>query len=102
VTIQTDKGSEVQAAFHWHILDRGLKHTCIRPVTPRLTAKHRTLHRIDVEEFYRLLEGVVIDDSALFTDRLQEWENFYNFHRPRRPGRADSYERLLQKAQTGP
>jgi hypothetical protein len=26
--------------------------------------------------------GVVIDDIKLFNDKLQEWENFYNFHRP--------------------
>jgi hypothetical protein len=31
-------------------------------------------HRIDSEEFYRLLEGQVIDDTNLFTSRLQEWE----------------------------
>jgi hypothetical protein len=29
--------------------------------------------RIDAEEFYRMLEGVVIDDTDLFDDRLQEW-----------------------------
>jgi len=39
-------------------------------------------HRIDDEEFYRLLEGVVIDDTGLFNERLQEWEDFYNFSRP--------------------
>jgi transposase-like protein len=38
-TIQTDNGSEFQAAFHWHILDRGIKHTYIRPATPRLNGK---------------------------------------------------------------
>jgi transposase InsO family protein len=39
-------------------------------------------HRIDAEEFYRMLDGVVIDDTELFNDKLQEWEDFYNFHRP--------------------
>jgi hypothetical protein len=29
-----------------------------------------------------LLAGVVIDDTKPFTDKLQEWEDFYNFHRP--------------------
>jgi hypothetical protein len=28
-------------------------------------------HRIDQEEFYRMLQGVVIDDTELFNDRLQ-------------------------------
>lgn len=28
-----------------------------------------------------MLEGVVIDDTELFNDRLQEWESVYNFNR---------------------
>ena len=48
-----------------------------------------------------MVEGVVIDDTGLFNDRVQECEDFYNFRQtPRRPGRADPYERLRQK--TGP
>ena len=45
-------------------------------------------HRIDSEEFYRLLEGQVIDDSRLFSDKLQEWENYYNFTGPTAPSAA--------------
>lgn len=102
-TIQTDNGSEFQAAFHWHVLDRGIKHTYIRPATPRLNGKVERSHRIDAEEFYRLLDGVVIDDSALFSDKLQEWEDFYNFHRPHGGlGGQTPYERLLQKAKARP
>ncbi len=26
--------------------------------------------------------GVIIDDANVFNDKLQEWEDFYNFHRP--------------------
>ena len=29
-----------------------------------------------------MLDGVVIDDTELFNDKLQEWEDFYNFDRP--------------------
>jgi transposase InsO family protein len=29
-----------------------------------------------------LLDGVVIDDTDLFSDKLQEWEDFYNLNRP--------------------
>jgi hypothetical protein len=36
-------------------------------------------HRIDFEEFYRLLGGQVIDDARLFTQKLQEWEDCYNY-----------------------
>ena len=39
-------------------------------------------HRIDSEEFYRLLQGQVIDDTNLFSEKLQEWEDYYNYHRP--------------------
>ena len=34
------------------------------------------------EEFYRMLDGVVIDDAKLFNEKLKEWENFYNYNRP--------------------
>ncbi len=33
--IQTDNGSEFQAAFHVHVLDRGIRHVYIKPATPR-------------------------------------------------------------------
>jgi transposase InsO family protein len=55
-------------------------------------------HRIDQEEFYRMLKGVVIDDTELFNDRLQEWEDFYNFSRPHGGlGGETPYERLREK-----
>jgi transposase InsO family protein len=34
--IQTDNGSEFQTAFHWHLLDRGIRHIYIKPATPLL------------------------------------------------------------------
>ena len=80
--IQTDNGSEFQGAFHWHLLDRGVGHTYIRPATPRLNGKVERSHRIDDDEFYRMLAGVVIDDAQLFNTKLKEWEHFYNFERP--------------------
>jgi transposase InsO family protein len=42
--------------------------------------------------------GVIIDDANVFNDKLQESEDFYNFHRPY--GGLDGqipYERLRQK-----
>ena len=97
-SIQTDNGAEFQAPFHWHVLDRGIRHVYIKPATPRLNGKVERSHRIDAEEFYRMLDGVVIDDTELFNDKLQEWEDFYNFDRPH--GGLDGqtpYERLRQK-----
>jgi len=96
--IQTDNGAEFQSAFHWHVLDRGIQHVYIKPATPRLNGKVERSHRIDGEEFYRQLQGVVIDDTKLFNDKLAEWETFYNYHRPH--GALDGqtpYERLRQK-----
>jgi hypothetical protein len=96
--IQTDNGSEFQSAFHWHLMDRGIRHIYIKPATPRLNGKVERSHRIDGEEFYRQLQGVVIDDTKLFNDKLAEWEAFYNYHRPHGAlGGQTPYERLKQK-----
>jgi transposase InsO family protein len=98
--IQTDNGAEFQGAFHWHVLDRGIGHAYIKPATPKLNGRVERSHRIDAEEFYRMLDGVVIDDAGLFNDKLQEWEDFYNFHRPHGGlGGQTPYERLRQKTQ---
>lgn len=98
--IQTDNGGEFGSQFHYHVLDRGIRHVYIKPATPRLNGKVERSHRIDEEEFYRMLDGVVIDDTKLFNEKLQEWEDFYNFNRPH--GALDGqtpYERLRQKTQ---
>ena len=81
-------------------MDRGIRHVYIKPATPRLNGKVERSHRIDAEEFYRLLDGQVIDDARVFNDRLVEWENFYNYNRPH--GALDGqtpYERLRAKTQ---
>ena len=45
-----------------------------------------------------MLDGVVIDDTELFTDKLQQWEDHSNFDCPHGAlGRPDPYERLKQK-----
>ena len=62
-----------------------------------LNGKVERSHRIDNEEFYLLLDGVVID-TKMFNDKLDEWQNFYNFDRPH-GGLAGQtpYERLQEK-----
>ena len=96
--IQTDNGVEFGSQFHYHVLDRGIGHVYIKPATPRLNGKVERSHRIDAEEFYRMLDGVVIDDTGLFNVRLKEWEDFYNFHRPHGSlGGQTPYERLREK-----
>jgi transposase InsO family protein len=96
--IQTDNGAEFQSSFHWHVLDKGIGHVYIKPRRPRLNGKVERSHRIDEEEFYRMLDGVLIDDAEVFNDKLREWEDFYNYHRPH-GGLAGQtpYERLRQK-----
>jgi transposase InsO family protein len=80
------------------VLGKGTQHVYIKPRTPRLNGKVERSHRIDTEEFYRLLDGVVIDDAKVFKDKLREWEDYCNYHRPH-GGLAGQtpYERLRQK-----
>lgn len=98
--VQTDNGSEFGQSFHWHLLDKGIGRIRIRPATPRLNGKVERSHRIDSEEFYHLLEGQVIDDVNLFNNKLQEWEDYYNYDRPHGTlAGSTPYERLKQKTQ---
>lgn len=79
--IQTDNGAEFQSSFHWHVLDRGIGHVYIRPATPRLNGKVERSHHIDADEFYRLLDGVIEDDTDLFNEKPKESEDCYNYRR---------------------
>ncbi|WP_049785228.1 integrase core domain-containing protein [Mycobacterium marinum] len=98
---QTDNGAEFQSAFHWHVLDQGINHIYIKPRTPRLNGKVERSHRIDAEEFYRLLDGVIIDDVNIFNAKLKEWQDYYNYHRPHGGLNGQTpYERLRHKTQT--
>jgi transposase InsO family protein len=101
--IQTDNGAEFQSSFHYHVLDKGVGHAYIRPHTPRLNGKVERSHRIDAEEFYRLLDGTLIDDAKVFNNKLQEWEDYYNYDRPHGALAGQTpYERLRQKTQSRP
>ena len=97
--IQTNNGAEFQGQFHWHVLDKGINHVYIKPRRPRLNGKVERSHRIDEEEFYRMLNGIVIDDAKLFNEKLQEWEDFYNYNRPHAALEGKTpYERFREKA----
>lgn len=78
-TIQTDRGHEYQALFHWHIEDKGIRHVYIKPRSPQLNGKVGRSHRSDNEEFYQLLS---YKDDVDLNKKLEAWENFYNFNRP--------------------
>ena len=99
LVIQTDNGAEFQSRFHWHLESQDIRHVYIRPRTPHLNGKVERSHRVDQQEFYQLLDkDGVTDDIHLFNDKLREWEDYYNYHRPH--GALDGqtpYERLLAR-----
>lgn len=97
--VQTDNGAEFQSQFHWHLETRDIRHVYIRPRTPRLNGKVERSHRVDDQEFYQLLDrDGISDDIHLFNDKLREWEDYYNYHRPHGAlGGQTPYERLLAK-----
>ena len=83
LVIQTDNGAEFQSNFHWHLEGQDIRHVYIRPKTPRLNGKVERSHRVDEEEFYQLLDkNGIAEDIHLFNDKLREWEDYYNYHRP--------------------
>ena len=53
--IRTDRGHEVQALFHWHVEDKGIRHAYNKPASPQLNGKVERSHRTDQEEFYQIL-----------------------------------------------
>jgi transposase InsO family protein len=78
-TIQTDNGHEFQSKFHWHVQDQGMRHRFIKAGTPQLNGKVERSHLTDKKEFYQLL---TYTDDVNLNEKLQEWEQFYNFNRP--------------------
>jgi transposase InsO family protein len=77
--IRTDRGHELQAKFYWHVEDRGIRHTYIKPRSPQLNGKVERSHRSDQEEFYQLLD---YNGDVDLGKKLAQWERFYNFARP--------------------
>ncbi len=59
--------------------------------------------RVDDQEFCQLLDKAgITDDIHLFNEKLREWEDYYNYHRPH--GALDGqtqYERLVAKTRAG-
>ena len=101
--LQTDNGAEFQSHFHWHVERLDIRHVYIRARSPHLNGKVERSHRIDDQEFYQLLDqGGVTDDIHLFNDRLREWKDYYNYHRPHAALDGQTpYERLVAKTRAG-
>ena len=51
------------------------------------------------QEFYQLLDRDGIGDNIyLFNDKVREWEDYYNYHRPHSAFDGQTpYERLMAK-----
>jgi transposase InsO family protein len=91
--------AEFQCRFHWHLESHDIRHVYPRPRTPHLNGKVERSHRVDQQEFYQLDKNGIADDFHLFNDKLREWEDYYNYHRPH--GALDGqtpYERLMAKS----
>jgi transposase InsO family protein len=60
-------------------------------------------HRIDEEEFYKLLgQGAISTDIHLFNEKLREWEDYYNYHHPHGALKGQTpLERLMKKTRAG-
>lgn len=58
----------------------GIRHAYIKRGTPQLNGKVERSHRSDGQEFYQLLS---YKGDVDLEAKLNEWENFYNFYRPR-------------------
>jgi hypothetical protein len=54
---------------------------------------------VDNQEFYQLLDRHGIsDDIHLFNQKLREWEDYYNYHRPHGALEGQTpFERLIEK-----
>ena len=77
--VRTDNGHELQAKFHWHVEDSGVRHAYIKRGTPQLNGKVERSHRSNQQESYQLLSYKGDVDLEV---KLDEWERFYNFVRP--------------------
>ena len=75
-------GTNSKPKFHGHAEDKGIRHPYIKRGTTRLNGKVERSHRSDGQEFYQLLNH---EDGVDLEAKLDEWERFYNFHRPHWP-----------------
>lgn len=79
-TIRTDNGHEFRWQFNWHLeKELGIDHVYIKPASPNLNGKVERSHRTDEKEFYQLLSYTGDIDLE---EKLKQWENYYNYHRP--------------------
>jgi hypothetical protein len=94
-TIQTDGAEFHSRSVGTYQAEPSVIVTSI-PATLRLNAKIECSHWIGVEEFHRMPDGVMIDDTRLVNDKLVEWEILYNHDCVRRPGSLRNARQRMQ------
>lgn len=77
--MQTDRGRE----FFAHKVQEWFQTYCIKfrpikPASPHLNGKVERGHKTDLQEFYATTDL----QAPEIHDRLNEWQHFYNWHRP--------------------
>ena len=77
--IQTDRGGEFFAMkVQEQLMTYSIKFRPVRPGSPHLNGKVERSQRTDLDEFYPTVDL----DTTDLQDRLQEWQHYYNWHRP--------------------
>ena len=69
------------------------------PRTPHLNGKVERSHRIDDQEFDKLLDkNGISDDIRLVNEKLREWEDYHNYRRLHGTLQGQTpFERLIEK-----
>lgn len=77
--IQTDRGTEFFATkVQERRMTYSVKFRPVKPGSPHLNGKVERSQKTDLDEFY----ATVNLKSSDLEDRLQEWQHYYNWHRP--------------------
>jgi transposase InsO family protein len=77
--IQTDRGLEFFAeAVQRRLMEWGIKFRPTKPRSPHLNGKVERTQRADLEEFWAMADPKSVD----LRQRLDEWQHFWNWHRP--------------------
>ncbi len=77
--IQTDRGGEFFAQkVRKRLIDYHIKFRPAKPASPQLNGKVERVQKTDLNEFYAITDL----KSSDWVDQLQDWQHFYNWHRP--------------------
>ena len=77
--IQTDRGTEFFAIkVQEYFIEQSIKFRPIKPGTPHLNGKVERSQQTDLQEFYETVDLSAQD----LEERLEEWQFYYNWHRP--------------------